>query len=63
MKNFKDFLSEEEKVSKSTADYQNNPKGNQRCNQCTMWREPNQCTAVRGKIAADGWCKYYEKKK
>jgi hypothetical protein len=62
MKSFRDFLTEEEKVAKSTADYQDSPKGQQRCDKCTMWRPPAGCTAVRGKIAADGWCKYYEKK-
>ncbi len=62
MINFKDFLEEEKKVSKATADYQDHPKEQERCDKCTMWRPPHGCTAVRGKIDADGWCKYYEKK-
>ncbi len=64
MKTFKEFLSEEEKSAKSTAGYINEPKGNEKCSNCTMWVEPNACTAVKGKICPDGWCKIhkYDKK-
>ena len=60
MKSFQEFLSEEEKASKATADYQNEPKGNEKCSNCNMWRPPNGCTAVKGKIAPDGWCKWHQ---
>jgi hypothetical protein len=64
MKSFQDFLSEEAKASKESVDYQDNPKGKAKCSNCTMWVEPNACTAVKGKICPDGWCKLhkYEKK-
>ena len=60
MKSFQEFLSEEEKASKATAGYQNEPKGNEKCSNCNMWRPPNGCTAVKGKIAPDGWCKWHQ---
>ena len=64
MKSFQEFLSEEEKASKVTAGYRNKPKGNEKCSNCNMWRPPNGCTAVKGKIAPDGWCKWrqYDRK-
>ena len=60
MKTFQEFLSEEEKASKATAKYQNEPKENEKCSNCNMWRPPNGCTAVKGKIAPDGWCKWHQ---
>lgn len=59
MKTFQQFLGEEEKASKRTADYQNEPKGSEKCSNCNMWRPPNSCTSVLGKISPDGWCKWY----
>jgi len=63
MKSFKEFLFEEEKASKATAKYRNEPKENQKCSNCTMWRPPNACTSVKGKISPEGWCKWYKKVK
>ena len=60
MKSFKEFLSEEEKFSKITAKYQNEPKGNEKCSNCNMWRPPNGCTAVIGKISSNGWCEWHQ---
>ncbi len=62
MKSLDDFLSEDKKVAKSTAKYQSNPKENEKCSSCTMWRPPHGCSAVKGYISPDGWCSYYEKK-
>jgi hypothetical protein len=59
MKTFQEFLFEEEKASKAVAKYQNEPKGSEKCSNCNMWREPNGCTSVKGKISPDGWCKWY----
>ena len=54
MKTFMEFLlEEEEKSSKRTAKYQNEPKGSEKCSNCNMWREPNACTSVKGKISPD----------
>ncbi len=60
MKSFQEFLFEEEKASKATAHYQNKPKGNEKCSNCNMFRPPHGCTAVKGKISLDGWCKYHQ---
>ena len=37
------------------------PRNGQRCDHCTMWRPPHGCSAVSGKIAANGWCSYYKR--
>jgi len=60
MKSFTEFLNEE-KASKQEADYQTHPHEGQICKNCTMWREPNKCTAVAGDIDPDGWCKWYKR--
>lgn len=52
------FISEA-KSSKSEANYQDHSKNGQKCINCTMWRDPNKCTAVAGNIDPDGWCSYY----
>ncbi len=49
----------EEKGTKAEAGYQPNPKNGQKCINCTMWRDPNKCSAVAGNISPDGWCKWY----
>ena len=49
----------EGKGTKAEAGYQPNPKNGQKCINCTMWRDPNKCTAVAGNINPDGWCKWY----
>lgn len=49
----------EEKGTKAEAGYQPNPKNGQKCINCTMWRDPNKCTAVAGNIDPDGWCEWY----
>lgn len=52
----------EEKDTKEEANYQDKPKNGQYCEDCTMWREPNKCTAVEGVISPEGWCSYFEEK-
>ena len=59
MKSFQEFLSED-KSSKAEVNYQDEPKGNEKCSNCNMWRPPNGCTAVKGKICPDGWCKIHK---
>lgn len=56
-------LFEKEKHPKSEAEYVGHPVKGQKCFQCTMWVEPNACTAVKGKISPNGWCKWWEHKK
>jgi len=50
-----------EKSTKAVAKYQAMPHNGQRCDHCTMWRPPHGCSAVSGKIAANGWCSYYKR--
>ena len=33
------------------------------CDDCTMFRKPDRCTLVIGKISPEGVCKYFERKK
>ena len=49
----------ESKSTKSEANYQNKPHAGQRCVNCTMWREPNKCSAVAGNISPNGWCDWW----
>jgi hypothetical protein len=56
---FKTYLNESKKSSKEEAGYQDKPKDGNKCVNCTMWREPNKCTAVAGIISPNGWCEWY----
>lgn len=47
------------KGTKAEANYQSNPKNGQKCINCTMWRDPNKCSAVAGNIDPAGWCDWY----
>jgi hypothetical protein len=47
------------KGTKAEANYQPNPKNGQKCINCTMWRDPNKCSAVAGNIDPAGWCDWY----
>lgn len=49
----------ESKSTKSEANYQSKPHAGQRCINCTMWRDPNKCSAVAGNISPDGWCDWW----
>jgi len=49
------------KASKSQARYQDHPKGNDCCKDCTMFRSPQSCTAVEGAVKPSGWCSYFDK--
>jgi hypothetical protein len=51
------------KLKKSKADarikYQWRPRGEERCDRCTMFRAPDECTEVAGVISPRGWCKIF----
>lgn len=49
-------------ASKEYAEYRDRPKGSQQCSGCSMFRAPQACTLVEGKISPRGWCRYWEKK-
>ena len=47
--------------SKQKAGYVAHTVKGQRCDECTMWRPPNKCSAVFGEIKSNGWCKWWKK--
>jgi hypothetical protein len=50
------------KVSKSVVAYQDQPKGNQRCENCINFQAPTSCKVVEGEVGLQGWCKAYAPK-
>ena len=51
------------KATKSAASYRDTPRGEECCEDCTMWRPPASCTSVDGQIKRKGWCAYFKKAK
>ena len=51
----------EEKATKQEANYRNG-HGEQLCQNCTMFVEPEGCTSVKGYIDRLALCDYFEKK-
>ncbi len=50
---------EEDKINQKEAQYQNHPKGQQRCEICLNFQPPNKCRIVQGPINPKGWCQYF----
>ncbi len=51
------------KVKKEAVQYQEQPKGDQRCGLCLHFQpESNSCQLVEGQISPDGWCILWTKK-
>jgi len=50
------------KMSQPSVAYQDTPKGDQECSNCSLFQEPNACTLVDGEISPKGWCKFWVKK-
>jgi hypothetical protein len=50
------------KASQKSVKYQDTPKGDARCDNCTLFEAPNACKTVEGPIAPEGWCMIYAKK-
>ena len=50
------------KMSQPSVAYQDSPKGDQKCSNCSLFQEPSACTLVDGNISAEGWCKFWVKK-
>ena len=50
------------KMAQKTAEYQDAPKGDQKCSNCSLFQDPNACTLVEGEISPAGWCKFWVKK-
>ena len=56
-------LRAQQKLSKSSMQYQDTPKNGQRCDECVYFKPPDACGLVEGKISPQGWCVAYNKKK
>ena len=50
------------KMSQPSVAYQDSPKGDQKCSNCSLFQDPNACTLVDGNISPEGWCKFWVKK-
>ena len=50
------------KISQAVANYQNTPKGDQRCDRCINFQPPNACKFVQGDIRPSGWCQLFAPK-
>jgi len=50
----------QQKLSQSDAGYQDTPKDNHACGECTLFQPPNACKVVDGDISPRGWCKLFE---
>jgi High potential iron-sulfur protein len=51
------------KMSQQSVAYQESPKGDQQCSNCSLFQAPtNTCTIVDGNVSPTGWCKFWVKK-
>ena len=48
------------KVSKQEAQYQDQPKGEQRCSRCAQFQPPSSCRVIEGNVSPNGWCRFFE---
>lgn len=51
-----------DKMTQKQAGYQESPKGEQQCDKCKLFEQPNACSVVEGKISPNGWCKLFQPK-
>ena len=52
----------EAKPTQKLVGYQDTPKGEQRCDNCSQFQAPSSCKVVEGDVSPAGWCKVYVKK-
>jgi hypothetical protein len=50
------------KMAQAAASYQDTPKGDQQCSNCSLFQPPKACQLIDGDVGASGWCKYWVKK-
>ena len=50
------------KASKTVVAYQDQPKGNQSCENCINFQPPSACKVVEGDVTSHGWCRAYAPK-
>lgn len=53
---------EKDKISHAEAEYQQQPKGQQRCEICLQFQPPNKCRIVKSPITPKGWCQFFAAK-
>jgi hypothetical protein len=44
------------KLAKKDVGYQDQPKGNQRCETCVNFQPPTSCKVVEGEVTPHSWC-------
>lgn len=49
-----------DKATKQQAHYRDHPNAERHCGVCTMFVEPDSCTAVQGRISRQGWCRFFK---
>jgi hypothetical protein len=49
------------KMTQKAAGYQDTPKGDQSCANCSLFKPPSACILVDGVVSPDGWCRFYKK--
>ena len=52
----------EAKMAQNDAGYQQMPKGDQSCSNCSLFVAPDSCSLVDGPINPRGWCRYHQNK-
>ncbi len=50
------------KMAQTAVAYQESPKGDQQCGNCSLFQPPSACQLVDGAISPSGWCKFWVKK-
>ena len=50
------------KMPKQTAQYQDSPNGDQKCQGCRFFIESGSCRLVEGEISPNGWCRLFQPK-
>ena len=49
-------------MAKQTAQYQDAPNGDQKCEGCRFFIDGGTCRLVEGEISPNGWCRLYQPK-
>lgn len=50
------------RMTQEEAGYQQMPKGDQSCSNCSLFSPPASCSLVDGPINPQGWCRYHQNK-
>ena len=48
------------KMTRTQAEYQDEPKGIMMCGTCTLFLPPAGCKVVEGDVAVTGWCNAFD---